>query len=118
MIVTKFEVKFKVRLGEGDGDDKSVRVLNRVMEWRDHEGVRYEADQRHADIIVRELGLEEGSKAVKTPGVKEGSGEHAAFSETVFRALVARANYLAQGRGDIQFAVKELCRDRVKTGQP
>ena len=29
---------------------------------------------------------------------------------TQFRALAARANYLAQDRGDIQFAVKELSR--------
>ena len=29
---------------------------------------------------------------------------------TVYRALVARGNYLAQDRSDIGFAVKELCR--------
>ena len=31
-----------------------------------------------------------------------------------FRALAARANYLAADRADIQFAVKELCRGMAK----
>ena len=30
---------------------------------------------------------------------------------TMFRAVSARANYLAQDRPDISFACKELCRD-------
>jgi hypothetical protein len=72
MIVTKFEVKFKARLGEGEGDDKGVECLNRVMEWVDHEGVRYEADQRHAEIIVRELGLEEREQGSEDPGSQGG----------------------------------------------
>ena len=29
---------------------------------------------------------------------------------TLYRAIVARANYLCQDRSDIQFAVQELCR--------
>ena len=33
---------------------------------------------------------------------------------TAYRALVARANYLSQDRGDIAFAVKELCRHMSK----
>ncbi len=35
-IKEKFEVKFKARLGPEEGDDKSVRVLNRV-EWTEKE---------------------------------------------------------------------------------
>ena len=78
------------------------------------EGVIYEADQRRAEILVRDLGLQSGSKSVLAPGVKEGQPveqtETAEVYATKFRALVARANDLAQGRGDIQYAVKDLCR--------
>ena len=30
---------------------------------------------------------------------------------TLYRAMVARANYLAADRMDVQFAAKEACRD-------
>ena len=35
----------------------------------------------------------------------------------MYRALVARANYLAKDRADIGFATKELCRNMSKLGQ-
>ena len=39
----RFEVKFRGRLGPEQKDDKSIRILNRVVSW-----TRDEADQRHA----------------------------------------------------------------------
>ena len=42
------------------------RVLNRIIRWT-NEGWEIEPDQRHAAIIVHELGLSE-SKPVSTPG--------------------------------------------------
>ena len=97
----------------GEGDVEEITVLNRVLRW-DAQGIQYEADPRHAEIIIRELGLL-GSKGVSTPGVKHSGvleeGEPLSRQDsTKFRALVARANYLAQDRVDIQFAVKELTR--------
>ena len=51
-----------------DGDNRSVRILNRIVEWTG-KGLKYEADQRHADIIVRELGLSGSrTKPVGAPG--------------------------------------------------
>ena len=50
----QFEVKFRARLGPEDKDDKSVRLLNRVTEWT-VEGIRYEADQRHGELIVKDM---------------------------------------------------------------
>ena len=112
-IQEKFEVKFKGRLGPGNGDDKAVRVLNRIVTWT-NEGIQYEADQRHAEIIVRQLGLNESSNSVVTPGVKDNGDEDERKLDnkeaSQYRAIVARANYLCQDRSDIQFAVKELCR--------
>ena len=77
------------------------------------EGIILEADQRHAEIMIKDAGLKNDSKGVVTPGVSgdeinnEGlEGERA----TKYRAAVARENYLSQDRSDIQYAVKELSR--------
>ena len=50
-IMSRFEAKVKGRIGPGKGDLKSMRVLNRVVHWTP-QGIKYEADQRHAEIIV------------------------------------------------------------------
>ena len=64
-----FEVKFKARLGPEEPDDKAARVLNRVVQWTD-EGITYEADQRHAEIIVKALGLKGESRTLAVPREK------------------------------------------------
>jgi len=82
--------------------------------------MKYEADPRHAEIIWQGVGLDAGSKGLDRPSVKEtaAEAEDAGLNAPVppqeasrFRALAARANYLAADRPDIGFAVKELCRD-------
>ena len=107
----RFEIKLKARLKD-TGD--SVRILSRVVTVTD-EGIEYEADQRHSEIIVRELGLDSKSKTVVTPGTKDSTGQTApsqlsSYDITMFRAMVASANYLSQDRLDIQCSVKEMCR--------
>ena len=94
---------------------KQMRVLNRIVEWKGS-SICYEADQRHAEIICDELGFGAESKGVVTPGTKQEMSEEnerklEAGWASRYRALVARANYLAQDRPDIQFATKELCRE-------
>ena len=57
------------------------------------------------------------AKGVKGPGEDEKPWEEA-YNEVLitqreaagFRALAARANYLAQDRADLQYAAKEVCR--------
>merc|ERR1711873_57450 len=93
----------------------AIRILNRVIEWTE-EGILYEADHRHAEIIVRKMELDTGTKPAVTPGVKreeesDDDLEMSPHESTEYRAIVARANYLAQDRSDIQYAVKELCRN-------
>ena len=59
------------------------------------------------------MGLERDSKCVATPSLHMTSLDESPLKPaecTVYRAQVARANYLAQDRADIGFAVKELCR--------
>ena len=117
-IQTEFEVTFRGRIGPSPKDTKSIKLLNRVIEWND-EGISYEADQRHTDMIIGMLGYKVGeSKSLKVPGEKFILGENeepiSSAESTQFRAIVARANYLAQDRSDIMFAVKELTRHMAK----
>ena len=62
--------KLKVEtLGEGPACKQEIRVLNKVLR-RTPEGLELEADPRHAEIVVRELGLT-NAKTSKVPGAKE-----------------------------------------------
>ena len=69
MIGQRFEVKFRGRLGPCQSDQKSMRILNRVVEWSE-EGIRYEADQRHAEIIVKHLGEQECQREMRRMGAQ------------------------------------------------
>ena len=110
-----FELKVSGRLGSDSDDDKAVRILNRTVRWTD-EGILYESDSRHAEIVVKQLGLDgsKGCKSVTTPGVKEAIPEVnqaiASQRASLYRSLVMRCAYLAQDRGDLQFSTKELAR--------
>jgi len=52
-----YAIDFKAKLGPQEGDTKVVRLLNRVIEWK-HDGIYMESDPRHAEIIVKQLELE------------------------------------------------------------
>lgn len=45
---------------------------NRIV-TRTSEGIEVEADQRHAEVLLKQMGLEEASSAA-TPGVKDKGG--------------------------------------------
>ena len=87
-----------------------MRVLNRVIRYTEG-GWEYEADQRHADIIVKELGLKDANP-VASAGEDEKAQEEGNLVEvslrdsTRYRQLAASANYLAPDRPDLQYAVK------------
>ena len=51
----KFEITAHV-LGPGEGMENEIRVLNRTLRWTES-GITYEPDQRHAEIIIKELNL-------------------------------------------------------------
>lgn len=89
-----------------------------MIQWTD-EGIWYEPDQRHVEIILRDLGLTSESKSVAIPGepAKPTGAEEQELPEseaTAFRATVARGLYVSQDRSDIQYAVKELSRNMSK----
>ena len=113
VIQKAFETKTKV-IGPGRSDEKQAKVLNRTVTYTES-GIQYEADPRHAEIIVREMDFE-SCKEVATPGSEEEvvtakSEEKLEQSRSAkYRSIVARANYLAHDRPEIQFATKECAR--------
>ena len=100
-IANRFTVKDKVvGLKTEDGEIAETRVLNRIVRVTPL-GWEYEADQRHADLIISELGLST-TKSTKTPGedepawkMEDGEMPLDRSLTTKYRALAARANYLA-----------------------
>ena len=119
----QFERKYQIKtqwLGPGAEYQQEVKILNRIVGWDNSRGLVFEADPRHAEIIINQLKLTD-AKVVATPGTKdegrttndcreEREGEQA----SQFRALTARCNYISPERPDIAFAVKELSRSMSK----
>mgnify|MGYP000023210113 CR=1 FL=1 len=111
----RHEVKFRGRLGPVSKDDKAIIILNRLVQWTE-QGIEYEADQRHAEIIIADAGqgIKSGDRA--TPGIRDTSNEvETALSvaqTTQYRSTVARATHLLQYRSDILYAAKELSRSQ------
>jgi hypothetical protein len=117
MMESWYEVKLRGILGDEAGDLNEITILNRELRWKGG-CIEYEADPKHAREVIRRVGLEENSKGLDGPIVKETLSELAVEAETLdkeesteFRAIAATANYLAQDRIDIQFGAKEICRD-------
>ena len=113
-----YEIKIKW-LGPHKHHDKEIRVLNRIIPWTP-QGIEYEADPRHVEVMLEELGPQNCTHA-GTPGTStEGRTKDdcdvplQGTEETRCRALVARANYLAPDCPDIAFAVKELAKAMAK----
>ena len=97
------------------GEVQEARILNRVIRIT-QEGWEYEADQRHADLIIRESGaapmgiLSHPGGDRKVIEEEDQSEELKGAEATRFRGVAARANYLAVDRPDTEYAVKEVCR--------
>ena len=107
----QYEVKVRGRLGPDRGDDKSMTILNTCLEWKD-DGIHYEADPRHPDILIKELGIQK-AKPVVTPGIKmptlsNNENPYLGPQEaTKIRQLAARCKFISQDRPDVQYAVKK-----------
>lgn len=92
-------------------------MLNRIVRHTDR-GWQLEADPRHAEIIIEQLGVG-GGRPVITPGIEDDDDENPEVDiegadATRFRGVAARCNYLAFDRPDLQFATKEVCREMSK----
>ena len=107
--------------GPDDRDEGSVEALNRIMAWQSAgtgHMITYEADPRHAEITTSEMEVS-NAKAFSSPVVKveedeEGQREFIGWQPAAFWSIVARANYLALGRPDIQYVCKGISASRGK----
>ena len=93
--------------------------MNRIIRITD-KGWEYEPDQRHAEMIVEQLGLKE-AKSVETPTeeakkweAEEDEKELSPDRQKIFRSIAARCNYIAADRPALMFAVRCICRQMAK----
>ncbi len=99
-------------LGPDTGEERKIRYLNRILEWKGT-GIDYEHDPKHVQAILSELGMLT-SNPVGTPGVKDGvnSNEKLGLKEaSTLRRVIAILNYMSQDRMDIGYAAKECARE-------
>ena len=66
---SKFQIKTQM-LGPNQDQVKEVKILNRIVAWDQQKGITYEADPRHVEIMIDQLGLKD-AKTVATPGTRE-----------------------------------------------
>ena len=91
---------------------KAMTTLNRIVEWTDA-GIQYEADPRHVDLTIEELGLENANGSDVTGSkvdINETDTELDHEDAYRFRSIAARLNFLAADKIDVQFASKETCK--------
>ena len=97
-----------------------VMILNRIVRWvkllhgSGRERIEYEADPRHAELIIHQLGLSCSSRSVSTPSEKwkpgVDLGSVLSADHTLHRSATMRLCYFALDRLDLQFPSKELAR--------
>ena len=111
-LAEKYAYKASGTLGWGKDDVKVLCVLNRYIRI-EGDLLIYEPDPRHAELMIKGLGLEI-AKGVTTPAVKmtQQQADADAMMEKVdpdlhssYRSFVMRAAYLAQDRPDLAEAV-------------
>ena len=113
------QVKFKARLQRKRPG--AVRILSRIVTVTSG-GLDNEADQRHAEILTKDLGTDEGSRGISSPGSNSEGGHGAGGdvngdkNESKYRAVAARGNYLGQDKMDMQFEAEEISRFMSKPG--
>ena len=83
---------------------KEITILNRVVSWGTTY-LTYEADQRHAEILIAQLG--EQCNSVVTPGTKEIEDIQDYYLDnqesSLYRMCAARANFMSQDRPELQY---------------
>ena len=111
-----YELKTQ-RVSSRQGASVEGKVLNRIVRWT-KEGYELEGDPRHAELVVEKLGLENAtplsSPGVDTPEPEEGDSNDEELNpsdSSTYRQIAARCNYMAADRPELQFSVKECCRE-------
>ena len=62
--------KLRGLVGDEEGDDKEVTILNRMLKW-DGDALTMTADDKHVREILKEFNLTEGSRGITIPADAE-----------------------------------------------
>ena len=114
-----YEIKVRAMMGPDGGDDKEVRILNRMIKW-EKDRITYTADDKHVVKILEELGFDSDTKGVDMP-IKKDHDDDPESDELLdnvearrYRRLAATINYLPADRPDVQFTASVLGRTMSK----
>ena len=128
-----FEAKH-TEMGESRSLKKSIVMLNRRISWRTH-GTMYEPDTKHCQRIVEALNLQSKNSGItssqgkrdrsatrrmlmgiqKDQTQRESTDEHLSEEKArLYRSTVARLNYWAVDRPDLQHAVRVCSKAAAK----
>ena len=120
---TRLENKYTIKtelLGPDEGNQLQLKILKKIVTWDHNNGIKYEANPRHVEILLKQLQMIE-AKSVTTPRTKEEGTTNednenllSDADATTHIALVARCKYLSPDRPGIVFAGKELARGMAK----
>ena len=110
-------------MGPESRNHQKLDFLNRKAEWT-NDAILYQTDDKHVQLIISDLGLEKAS-AVSTPMTsadlrdlakvldEEGQIDESERMNEVdassYRSIVARMNYLALDRSDLQQGCRHVC---------
>ena len=120
----ELERKYKINiqwLGSEKPCQQEVNILNRIVGWDDVRGLVFEADPRHAEIIIEQLKFTEAN-VVFTFGTKDEGRTSSDCNEPLdenqasqYRAITARCNYITFDRPDPRLFSKRICQTNVYT---
>ena len=95
----KLEQKYQVKtqlLGPGEDHNRQLKIFNTVVTWHGHKGITYEADLRHAELVIEQLSFKD-AKIASTPGTRDEGRTKDVHEEalnekesTRYRAVIAR----------------------------
>ncbi len=85
VVQQRMEVQFKGRPERSKPG--AVRILSRIATVTGN-GLEHESGQRHAEILMRHMGIDEGSQGVATPGVSTSEGEASSRISSRWRKFV------------------------------
>ncbi len=104
------EIVCKARLGFEPGCSKEGKILSRVVRV-DQKSFTWEADPRHAELAIQELGLTTARPQLSPGGANAQDGDEELKLDTAaksaYRTVTARLNYLASDRPELLLATKE-----------
>ena len=119
---SRYEIKNRGRLGRGSKDVQTIDMLGRTIKIT-KEGISWEGDPRHQDILVKHFGMNDSTKVLNKNGYGDVQWQGGSPEEEVeltvseaktYRMLAARLNYMAQDNPLLQYPAKEVCRSMAR----